>query len=105
MDILSTLGGHFVSKHHTITGYKQWSRKGRALVWRRYAGRCCTCDALVGRQGVVDHIVPLSRGGTHGVENLQLLCSPCHKRKTLYENSTRARPVIGPDGLPLTPPP
>lgn len=34
----------------------------------------------------VDHIVPLSRGGTHRVDNLQALCHACHSRKTARED-------------------
>lgn len=30
----------------------------------------------------VDHIVPLSRGGTNDSRNLQALCHSCHSRKT-----------------------
>jgi len=30
----------------------------------------------------VDHIRPLSRGGTHDETNLQALCHGCHSRKT-----------------------
>jgi 5-methylcytosine-specific restriction endonuclease McrA len=30
----------------------------------------------------VDHIVPLSHGGTHAEANLQSLCHACHSRKT-----------------------
>lgn len=33
----------------------------------------------------LDHIVPLHRGGTDAPDNLQLLCSPCHKEKTIRE--------------------
>lgn len=34
----------------------------------------------------VDHIIPLSRGGTHDRENLQPLCHACHSRKTVLED-------------------
>jgi 5-methylcytosine-specific restriction protein A len=30
----------------------------------------------------VDHIVPKSQGGTDDDDNLQAICSPCHKTKT-----------------------
>lgn len=33
----------------------------------------------------VDHIVPLAKGGTDDLENLQLLCIECHKIKTQRE--------------------
>ena len=41
------------------------------------------CDA--------DHIIPVMRGGKTVLENTQLLCVTCHRRKTLHEsrNSTK----------------
>ncbi len=38
----------------------------------------------------VDHVVPLIDGGPHDLENLQTLCTPCHKRKTASEARDRA---------------
>ncbi|CAM9484792.1 unnamed protein product, partial [Ectocarpus sp. 8 AP-2014] len=35
------------------------------------------CDA--------DHILPVMSGGKTAVENMQLLCVTCHRRKTLHE--------------------
>lgn len=38
----------------------------------------------------LDHIVPLVDGGTHDLDNLQTLCTPCHKKKTAAEARERA---------------
>ena len=38
----------------------------------------------------VDHIVPLIDGGGHEANNLQTLCTPCHKAKTAEEARSRA---------------
>ena len=38
----------------------------------------------------VDHIVPLVDGGSHDLDNLQTLCSPCHRAKTAAEATERA---------------
>jgi 5-methylcytosine-specific restriction endonuclease McrA len=38
----------------------------------------------------LDHIVPLIDGGGHGDDNLQTLCTPCHKEKTAEEARRRA---------------
>lgn len=48
-----------------------------------------TCQAC-GRLGdEVDHIVPLSKGGTDVLTNLQVLCKFCHSRKTASEHPRR----------------
>lgn len=31
----------------------------------------------------VDHVVALSAGGAHDLDNLRSLCKPCHSRKTV----------------------
>jgi len=43
-------------------------------------GRCANCRTEL-RLMQVDHIVPLSRGGSNWPSNLQLLCETCNKRK------------------------
>ncbi|MFI0940908.1 HNH endonuclease [Streptomyces sp. NPDC021020] len=59
--------------------------KLRARVKRRDGGLCKSC----GRPGTqVDHII---RGDNHALENLQLLCEPCHTRKTQAESAEARR--------------
>lgn len=43
-------------------------------------GRCLCCGATDVPLSP-DHIVPLSRGGSNGIENIQPLCLPCNLRK------------------------
>jgi HNH endonuclease len=38
----------------------------------------------------LDHIVPLRDGGSHGLDNMQPLCVPCHREKTAREATERA---------------
>lgn len=62
-----------------------WSaRRQRILI--RDAYTCRTCRAVVaGKDAHVDHIIPLEEFGTDRDENLQVLCSACHGRKTREE--------------------
>lgn len=46
--------------------------------------RCGTADRIC-----VDHVVPLSKGGTNTISNLQPLCGSCNRRK--YKRSTDYR--------------
>ncbi len=45
---------------------------------------CMSCQTFSNSEMLfdIDHIVPLSDGGNSKIENLQLLCPNCHKRKT-----------------------
>jgi hypothetical protein len=38
----------------------------------------------------LDHIVPLIDGGSHELDNLQTLCTPCHVKKTAEEARLRS---------------
>lgn len=95
------------NKEHHRALNRQWSKKNpeaaRALVARRRAriagvggsytkadirrmhdeqsGKC-PCGALFSEVGYhVDHVHPLSLGGTNDPSNLQLLCPTCNRRK------------------------
>jgi len=63
-------------------GYDYDHRKRRARVLRE-CPYCVQCGAPA---TVVDHIVPLARGGTDDMGNLQPLCARCHNRKTNRED-------------------
>lgn len=53
------------------------------IVIERSGGKCCLCNALVPEElRHIDHIIPLSKGGPHSQENLQLLCYRCNCRKS-----------------------
>jgi len=51
----------------------------RSEVWRRDEGRCARCGSRERLE--FDHIVPLSRGGSNTVRNIELLCEPCNRLK------------------------
>jgi 5-methylcytosine-specific restriction endonuclease McrA len=48
-------------------------------VLRRDGERCRRCGTTEGL--TLDHIIPLSKGGTNRIDNLQLLCGPCNRAK------------------------
>ena len=46
---------------------------------RRLAGDCVYCGAT--EHITMDHVIPISRGGTHGIGNLVPACASCNNRK------------------------
>jgi hypothetical protein len=42
-------------------------------------GNCVLCASI--ENLTIDHIVPLSKGGSDNIENLQCLCSHCNRKK------------------------
>ena len=44
-------------------------------------GLCACCRVSLGSKYHLDHIMPLSRGGSNTDSNIQLLCPPCNMQK------------------------
>lgn len=66
------------------------SRKRSSTRDLKYLGtnqiwRCNGCFAFIGRDSQVDHVIPLSRGGSDDWCNKQILCAGCHSDKTAGE--------------------
>jgi hypothetical protein len=51
----------------------------RIAVWRRDQGKCARCGSRESLE--YDHIVPVSKGGSNTVRNVELLCENCNRQK------------------------
>jgi 5-methylcytosine-specific restriction protein A len=82
-------------------------RRGVALRRRLLAEeplcRACAARGRVAAAVELDHIVPLSKGGTNAAGNLQPLCGDCHAAKTAADLGHQAKPQVGVDGWPVAP--
>jgi 5-methylcytosine-specific restriction endonuclease McrA len=71
--------------HAALAGEASASRRQpiphavRLAVWERDGGRCVECGSRFDIQ--YDHVIPVVAGGATSVENLQILCAPCNRRK------------------------
>jgi hypothetical protein len=52
----------------------------RRVVFERDGGRCVQCGSKFDLQ--YDHILPVAHGGATTLENLELLCADCNRRKS-----------------------
>lgn len=50
-------------------------------VYARDSGKCAYCGDVTGHVWHLEHIIPLSRGGTNAIDNLCVSCSPCNLSK------------------------
>lgn len=68
-------------------------------IWDRQGGMCVYCPADLRITGHhVDHIVPLSRGGSNWPSNLQCLCPDCNLRKWSLSEEEFLAKQKGPHG-------
>ncbi|HCS17676.1 MAG TPA: HNH endonuclease [Erythrobacter sp.] len=92
------LGRQAVTKR--TRGRKWMAIREQALLKTQY--RCAEClrnDKLsIARQ--VDHIIPLHKGGTDDLDNLEGLCLTCHERKTARDMGHKVKVTFGADGWP-----
>ncbi len=55
----------------------------RKYVFERNKYQCQSCGKQHGETDLtIDHIIPLARGGSNDISNLQVLCFSCNRKKT-----------------------
>ena len=52
----------------------------KVAVWRRDGGSCVRCGSRENLE--YDHIIPVSKGGSNTVRNIELLCETCNRKKS-----------------------
>jgi 5-methylcytosine-specific restriction endonuclease McrA len=90
---------------------KEWEAVRKQVI-KRDKWKCNTCGVkCLGKaknkpSPHVDHIIELKLAPSKALDpqNLQLLCSSCHSRKTIMTTHSKGKPEIGPDGYPLEAP-
>ena len=50
--------------------------------YKNQRGKCYYCKKKVGNKYDVDHVTPLSKGGSNGPENLVIACVSCNRSKS-----------------------
>ena len=65
---------------------RDFSYKIRKQVLERDAYRCVVCESYKNLH--VDHIIPIAKGGTNDIDNLQVLCANCNLSKGAKDDKT-----------------
>ena len=61
-------------------------------LWERQEGRCAFAGVPLGKDAHLDHVTPISKGGTHTIENLQWVLPELNRAKgVIPDGEFRAR--------------
>jgi 5-methylcytosine-specific restriction endonuclease McrA/uncharacterized C2H2 Zn-finger protein len=72
----------------TPPGRKAWSTCVRNAVAAGQGWQCNMCNDMLPPSYDLDHMIPLFKGGSDAIANLQALCVPCHRAKSAGERTT-----------------
>ena len=75
---------------------RRFSRTIEKRIYEKYKHRCAICGKITAfDEGEIDHIKPLSKGGTDHPRNLQWLCHRCNKLKGNRLTNDEVRELLG----------
>lgn len=69
-------------KHKVRAGGPPLKRDQIETLFSRQKWKCANCNCCIRNGYHIDHIYPVSKGGTNQISNIQLLCQPCNSRKS-----------------------
>lgn len=71
-----------LSRHARRVLHQQHKRQVKRETFRDCGRRCVYCGTTLGlANATLDHVIPLSRGGSHLPGNLVAACQPCNQLK------------------------
>ncbi len=74
---------------------KKFSRLEEKTIFDRFHGKCKICGRRIEfRDGDVDHIRPVSKGGSNRGSNLQWLCHSCNQLKGNSKTNNQVRAIV-----------
>ena len=66
----------------TMSKRRRFEPAERKVIYAKSKGRCVLCGRFMGvDEFTVDHIIPLSKGGTNDLDNMQATCRVCNSIK------------------------
>jgi 5-methylcytosine-specific restriction endonuclease McrA len=74
---------------HSATGTHD--KNDIIAIYKAQSAKCAYCQKSIERAYEVDHIIPLSRGGTNDRTNIQLVCRHCNRMKYNHDPLLFAR--------------
>ena len=57
----------------------------KKIIGANYQWKCAGCKTMLDEGYQVDHKIPLFKGGSNEIDNLQPLCGTCHNKKSIRE--------------------
>ena len=78
-----------IRKKQTMVRRRKMSEVTTKVVAAKQQWMCSMCKVMLSSAFQIDHILPLSDGGSENVVNLQALCASCHSQKTQAESLAR----------------
>ncbi|UCD14319.1 MAG: HNH endonuclease [Thermoplasmatales archaeon] len=78
------------------TQRKRFSRTEEKTIYDKYKHKCAICGRKTEfGDGEIDHIKPLSKGGSNRLSNLQWLCHRCNKLKGHKRTNAQVKKALG----------